>query len=88
MVSSFGRFKTVGLNWLRIGIGLAAILWLYFALGAEALIQAWERTDVLLFGVAVLVQCLSYFLGSFRWFILLRGSGVNISFLTAFSPYS
>ena len=81
------RFKRVSLLWLRIGTGLAALFWLYNVLGSDALIQAWKKTDVLLFGAAVLVQCLSYLLGSFRWLILLRGSGVHVPFFTAFSPY-
>ena len=58
------RFKRVGLLWLRIGTGLAVLFWLYNVLGSDALIQAWKKTDVVLFGAAVLVQCLSYLLGS------------------------
>lgn len=77
----------MSLLFLRIGTGLAVLFWLYNALGSDALIQAWGKIDVLLFGGAVFVQCLGYLLGSFRWRILLRGSGVEVPFLTAFHPY-
>lgn len=87
MVRLSARFKRVSLLWLRIGIGLAVLFWLYSALGSDALLQAWEKTDVLLFGVAILFQCLSYLLGAFRWLILLKGSGVDVPFFNAFSPY-
>ena len=75
------------LLFLRVGISFAVLFWLYYSLGSDALIQAWEKTDLCLFGGAVFVQILSYLLGSFRWQILLRGGGVQVPFLTAFQPY-
>ena len=72
---------------LRVGIGLGMLVWLYISLGSNILIQAWKKIDIELFFLAILIQIASYMLGSFRWWILLKGVGIKITFLKALSPY-
>lgn len=81
------NFKRRAFLLLRIGIGLGLLAWIYAALGPAALSKAWEKIDLWLFFLAILIQIASYILGSFRWWLLLKGIGIQIPFLKALSPY-
>lgn len=81
------HFKRIAFLMLRVGIGLGMLVWLYASLGSNTLIQVWKKIDIELFFLAVLIQIASYMLGSFRWWILLKGAGIRIPFFKALSPY-
>jgi uncharacterized protein (TIRG00374 family) len=79
--------KRILLLSLRFAVAGALLIWIYVSIGSDALLQAWELIDMELFFLAILIQTLSYMLGSFRWWLLLRGAGIRIPFLETLSLY-
>ncbi len=70
--------KKIGLLFLKIGVSLALLFFLFRQIDFDSLFTIIKRSDKPAIYMAFLITSLAYFFCFFRWKILLNAAGINL----------